>query len=127
MINEQVCRVIGDDKNRHCAVCGETEKLWVYDGGFYCKVCLPMPPGTNYWVTRTQSLLQVIQPGTKVDVGPSGEKFDARVTAVCVRETGSITYEVSWWDGRTHKEKWLTEEDIDVSADDKSLRIGFLP
>jgi uncharacterized protein YodC (DUF2158 family) len=36
----------------------------------------------------------------------------------------SITYECSWWNGRSHDSKWFHENEIEVTLSEKT-RIGF--
>jgi len=81
---------------------------------------------------RRSPAIEVIPVGAIVLAGIVGSEGDAgkivaRVTGVCIREHGHVTYECSWWDGRTRHSKWL--EPFEVQRTDGSQggrRIGIV-
>ena len=47
------------------------------------------------------------------------------ITGACIKGGNYITYECSWWNGRSHDSKWFHEDEIEVTQNEK-LRIGFV-
>lgn len=68
--------------------------------------------------------IEAIPPGSPVLIG--GE-VPATITAVTLRGTGHVTYEVSWWDGRSHNSEWMDEYEVRRSEQGEPLRFGFRP
>ncbi len=66
--------------------------------------------------------IEVFHVGSPVVVG---EKIDATVTAVCLREKCHVTYEVTWWNGNSHECKWLEQFEVKRKEESASVRIGF--
>lgn len=56
----------------------------------------------------------------KIDLAPDVE---AQVTAICVRQGGFATFEVTWMIGGEVKTAWLTTDSLSISDDKKKL--GF--
>ena len=61
--------------------------------------------------------LEVFRYGTSVVIG--GE-IPGIITGIMVRES-KVSYEVSWWDGRTHNCKWLENCEVKVSNPTSSV------
>ncbi len=51
-------------------------------------------------------------------------KVDAVITGIQIHDNACVTYEVSWWDGKDHACKWLSDLEV-VPADGSRLSIGF--
>lgn len=64
----------------------------------------------------------VIAPGSKVRIG---DDIPAFVTAVSINATGRVLYNVSWWNGRMHEEKWLECFELHRTEETKTTKIGF--
>lgn len=64
--------------------------------------------------------MEVIAIGSTVTLA---DDIDAIVTAVCIRGNG-ITYECSWWNGRSRCSEWLSDCEIKVKPATVN-RIGF--
>lgn len=69
--------------------------------------------------------IDVIAPGSECLLRCSGDE-PVRATVDCVRcyAGGFIQYQVSWWDGRYHRQEWLEAYHIDA-ANPPSARLGF--
>ena len=66
-------------------------------------------------------MVKVIPISTSVLIG---DDIPARVSAVCVRKNGHITYECVWWNGRTHECQWL--ESFELKTDGGEFEeLGF--
>lgn len=46
------------------------------------------------------------------------------ISAICIRANSYVTYECSWWNGRSADNKWFHESEIEVTENEKT-RIGF--
>lgn len=69
----------------------------------------------------------VIAPGTPVKIGPAGDRFEATITAVQVREDG-VRYLVAWFDGRQRREEYVMPTEVCVTEFQVSTtRVGFSP
>ena len=55
--------------------------------------------------------VEVFRVGTEVRIG---QTIPGIVTGIMIRDGCRISYEISWWDNRTHNCKWL--EDCEVKA-----------
>lgn len=77
-----------------------------------------------------QHSLLVLTPGTSVLLGPAGERdIVGRIEAARIYPTSvsgvAVSYDVSWWDGKTKcMEADVTRDEFDVS-DPVYTRIGF--
>jgi hypothetical protein len=69
------------------------------------------------------SPLKVIRPGTPVKVGAG---VDGTVTAVFLRHSEYVEYEVVWWIGGIRYEAVVPEYEVCVEKDFKPIRIGFV-
>lgn len=73
--------------------------------------------------------VEVIKIGSQVVIGARHLTTDLEgiVIAVCLRGNDSITYEVSWWDGRTHHCEWLSECEVAYNpCGEDRMTIGFM-
>lgn len=71
--------------------------------------------------------MNLIKPGTRVELGYSRDKFTARVLAACIRgpELG-VQYEVAWFSGRERKTAWVESDEIRRHDEaEGQLSIGF--
>jgi hypothetical protein len=66
--------------------------------------------------------IEVIMPGSPVLIG--GE-VPGTITAVTLRGSGHVTYEVSWWDSRTHHSEWIEQSGVRLAENTETLRFGF--
>jgi uncharacterized protein YodC (DUF2158 family) len=49
------------------------------------------------------------------------------ITAICIRGNNYVTYECSWWNGRSHDNKWFHENELELTLGHlEKTRIGFL-
>lgn len=48
---------------------------------------------------------------------------EARITAVEIRESGAVRYEVAWWVNGSRSTAWV--DDCEVSGADGMVQIGF--
>ena len=69
----------------------------------------------------TKNSLELYKIGSKVKLA---EDVYGTITATCVRGDNYITYECSWWNGRSHDSKWFHSNEIEVTLSEKT-RIGF--
>jgi hypothetical protein len=63
--------------------------------------------------------LDVYKPGSDVTVNG----LAARVVQVCVGGGGHVTYQLSWWDGRSRSLVWCDESE--VSPPVETVTLGF--
>jgi len=68
-------------------------------------------------------MVEVIDIGSWVIIG---DDVPAKVTRICIRDNGNVSYELSWWDGRTRKSEWLEAFEVTTDSERGSLQIGFL-
>lgn len=74
------------------------------------------------------SELKIHRIGSFVHLETGGEPQKAMVTAVTVRESDKLTYEVVWWSGTTRMCVWAEACEIDASESGmRPATIGFLP
>jgi hypothetical protein len=67
----------------------------------------------------------VVAPGTPVKIGPAGDRIDAVITAVQIRESG-VSYLVAWFDGRQRREEYVTLMEVyAVEVPVSTTRVGF--
>lgn len=66
--------------------------------------------------------IELMMVGSPVTVG---EKVDATITGISIREKCHVTYECSWWDGNTHNCKWLEQHEVRRRDETAAIRIGF--
>lgn len=66
--------------------------------------------------------MDVLRPGCTVTVGGD---IQAKVVAICIYPNCRVTYQCSWFDGRTYHEKWLDGFQITVSNQER-FNIGFV-
>ena len=66
--------------------------------------------------------MNVIGVGSSVVVG---DDIPAEVTAVCIRMSNHVTYEVSFWSGREHKCVWVEQTEVRVTSGARPVKIGF--
>lgn len=71
----------------------------------------------------TRRMVDVLDIGSTVQIGPAGDSFTAEVIGVCVYATG-VEYQCAYWDGRTRKTEWLKSREIHSVNEPKSF-IGF--
>lgn len=69
----------------------------------------------------SKNSLETFKIGSKVKLA---EDVYGVISAVCIRGNNYITYECSWWNGRSHDSKWFNETEIEVTLSEKT-RIGF--
>jgi uncharacterized protein YodC (DUF2158 family) len=69
----------------------------------------------------------VVMPiGTKVSLGHSLEEaIDAVITSVCIKQNNYVTYECSWWSGRSNETGWFHETQFLNSDNVERTKIGF--
>lgn len=53
------------------------------------------------------------------------ENIEAIITGICIKGNYHITYECTWWDGKTRKCEWLEETEIKLHDKTKLSKIGF--
>lgn len=70
-------------------------------------------------------MVEVWAPGTKVLIA-DGE-IPATVTAVLIRESGKITYEVVWWDKRSRICQWFENMEVVQYKEACRNNVGFFP
>ena len=66
--------------------------------------------------------IEVMQIGSLVKIG---DKINAKIIAVVIRNNGYVKYECGWWDGKSHKSEWLECTEVCLVTDAEPLRIGF--
>lgn len=69
----------------------------------------------------SKNSLETFKIGSKVKLT---EDVYGVISAVCIRGNNYVTYECSWWNGRSHDSKWFHENEIEVTLSEKT-RIGF--
>ena len=69
----------------------------------------------------TKNSLELYKVGTKVKLT---EDVYGQISAVSIRANNYITYECSWWNGRSVDNKWFHESEIEITESEKT-RIGF--
>jgi hypothetical protein len=69
----------------------------------------------------TKNTLEIYKIGSKVKLA---DDIHGSITAICIRGNNYITYECSWWNGRSHDNKWFYADEIEVTTGEKT-KIGF--
>ena len=69
----------------------------------------------------TKNSLDLYGVGSKVKLA---DDVYGIITAICLRGDNYVTYECSWWNGRSHDSKWFHSDEIEVTLSEKT-RIGF--
>lgn len=69
----------------------------------------------------SKNSVEVCKIGSKVKLA---EDIYGSIVAVCIRGDNHVTYECSWWNGRSHDSKWFHSSEIEVTLSEKT-RIGF--
>ena len=82
----------------------------------------PPPKMEGSWPKARPLPLSIIEPGTSVLIG---DDIPAVVMGVLIRANKSVTYECSWWNGRTREEKWLAECEVEMADGREYSAIGF--
>ena len=69
----------------------------------------------------TKNSLELHKVGSKVKL--ANDVYGV-ISGVCIRANNYVTYECSWWNGRSVDNKWFHESEIEVTENEKT-RIGF--
>lgn len=72
---------------------------------------------------REKAVIKVLPIGTEVIIKRPKQK--GIITAINIRTSKRIVYEVVWWDGSNRKEEWLEEIEIKPVGKKELNRIGF--
>lgn len=67
-------------------------------------------------------LLEVYLVGQSVWIG---KDITATITGIWIRGNNHVSYQCSWWDGRTRKEEWFPDFEVQALPDPQRLRVGF--
>ncbi len=67
--------------------------------------------------------LSVIPNGTQVNLSGDGA-ISGVVTSICIAGESHVTYQVSWWNGRSLESKWCEAFQVNPVVS-TSRRIGF--
>ena len=54
-----------------------------------------------------------------------GDHIEGVIVGICIREKQYVTYDVSWWDGNTHCNKWLDQHEVKCHDGIVATKIGF--
>lgn len=71
----------------------------------------------------SKSLL-IYRPGTTLRIADDVEGI---VEQVCLKDSGYVSYQVLWWDGRDRKEGWFTPREVRPVDETRTMQIGFAP
>lgn len=63
--------------------------------------------------------------GSLVRIGPENERIEGVVTGIKLQSCGHVSYEVSWWDGRTRNSEWLEGCECVFGEAAETTQIGF--
>lgn len=69
----------------------------------------------------SKNSVEIYKIGSKVKLA---DDVDGTITAISIRGNNYITYECSWWNGRSHDSKWFYTDEIEATSNEKT-RIGF--
>jgi hypothetical protein len=70
----------------------------------------------------SKNSLETFKIGSKVKLT---EDVYGTISAICIRGNNYVTYECSWWNGRSNDSKWFYDSEIEVTISEKT-RIGFI-
>ncbi len=68
--------------------------------------------------------IELIQVGSPVTVG---EDIRAAITGIAIDAECRVTYQCSWWDGRTRQSEWLEQFEVQRVPGVEQMTIGFQP
>lgn len=69
------------------------------------------------------SEVECLRVGTRVQIA---EGITGLITAICVRNTKTVTYEVAWWNGRDQRIEWFSPWQVKATENEQQTRIGFI-
>jgi len=69
----------------------------------------------------SKNTLELYRVGSKVKLE---DNVFGTITGIMIRGQNYVTYECSWWNGRSHDSKWFHETELEVTLSEKT-RIGF--
>jgi len=69
----------------------------------------------------TKNSIELHRIGSKVKLA---DDVEGTIIAISIRGNNYITYECSWWNGRSHDSKWFHSDEIEITSTEKT-RIGF--
>jgi len=68
--------------------------------------------------------INAIACGTAVEIGPEDSPIEAVVSAITIRDR-NVSYEVTWWDGRTRKSEWIDRSEVRMPEGQRLVPLGF--
>jgi len=66
--------------------------------------------------------IHIIPPNTTVKIL---DDIDGIINEVLIKPNQLVSYNVSWWDGRTRKSEWLYEHELHYDVPPERTIIGF--
>lgn len=67
--------------------------------------------------------IEVIMIGSPVMI--ANGTVEATLLAVCLYDKNRITYQCSWWNGRSRISEWLEQHEVSRVEETAGARIGF--
>lgn len=65
--------------------------------------------------------MEVYRIGSKVNLG---ERLQGLIVSINIKPSNYVSYQCVWWDGKTRKEGWFDEIEIEGTYEDK-IKIGY--
>lgn len=70
----------------------------------------------------SKNSIEVYKVGSKVKLTDDVYGY---IVGISIRGDNHITYECSWWNGRSHDSKWFYSGEIEITVGEKT-KIGFI-
>lgn len=70
----------------------------------------------------SKNTIDIYKIGSKVKLA---EDVFGHIIGVRIEGNNHITYECSWWNGRSHDSKWFHEDEIEANIAERQ-KIGFI-
>lgn len=70
-------------------------------------------------------MIEVYLIGSEVKVASEENAIKAKIIAIGIRSNDRVSYEISWWDGRSRKTDWIEACEIVGVDNANKMKIGF--